>query len=644
MSAVAMNQIAEANEAAIARTSTSPTNHLGQNISFTTTRSQRWNPRSTVRADGRITNRIRTTRVEDSTGNNPDRGIYIKHFINIPMTDMELVLPEKKNPSFTPMDWVKFLISVVLGLVTLVGSLEMLKADIRVAIAILSGFMFQQNLTTYQNLITKSMYDKQLDSGKGTLLHLCDDVIQQEVKEVIISFFILMEQGKMPIDVLDNQRERLIKEEFDEECNYEVEDAVQKPEKLGIAARDSVGRIYCVPLKQANKTIEVSESKRLGFKHLMANQPAPGRPWLLRLASQARFEAPVQPPQPQPPAPQPTTQALARPPIAPPAGPTAPPPPPAATPAAPVTGARPPVGNNRDATDVIQSPVISSPTEGAPPPPLRLSEALWWPRRWRRHESARVPEAEGRGNAANACGLAAPCKVGGRGTGIDSPPFTIADEAFSLVIDPDTDGGGEDGDRCSSNAPPIAIPQDGGDGGAQSPSLAVSATATISSAASRGDDERHPNSSPVAGGQHDFFPDATGVAQTHSGARAKTCTSNRRQAPKGNGGGEEGREREQDEGDHPRREQRGSGHGLAGATLPLLRPSPGHKARRRSAEQGSSSGEGHGDAGEQQRAERQQFAAPRRLLQRRQPRGARHPLHPLPPPIQDPRQRRHLHA
>jgi hypothetical protein len=36
-------------------------------------------------------------------------------------------------------------------------------------------------MVTYQNLITKSMYDKQLDSGKGTLLHLCDDVIQQEV-------------------------------------------------------------------------------------------------------------------------------------------------------------------------------------------------------------------------------------------------------------------------------------------------------------------------------------------------------------------------------------------------------------------------------------------------------------------------------
>jgi hypothetical protein len=72
------------------------------------------------------------------------------------------------------------------------------------------------------------MYDKQLDSGKGTLLHLCDDVIQQEVlnhlalvnamcnmfcmchlfsqtpcqvKEVIVSYYILMEQGKATIQV-----------------------------------------------------------------------------------------------------------------------------------------------------------------------------------------------------------------------------------------------------------------------------------------------------------------------------------------------------------------------------------------------------------------------------------------------------------
>ncbi|KAL6533558.1 hypothetical protein OROMI_027670 [Orobanche minor] len=110
-------------------------------------------------------------------------------------------------------------------------------------------------MATYQNLITQSMYDKQLDSGRGTLLHLCDDVIQQEVKEVIISFFILMEQGKATMEDLDQQCEELIREEFGERCNFDVDDAVYKLEKLGIVSRDTVGRYQCVALKRANEII-----------------------------------------------------------------------------------------------------------------------------------------------------------------------------------------------------------------------------------------------------------------------------------------------------------------------------------------------------------------------------------------------------
>nr|XP_009593055.2 uncharacterized protein LOC104089787 [Nicotiana tomentosiformis] len=180
------------------------------------------------------------------------------------MADLEIVLPEKRNPSLTPMDWVKFLVSAIVGLVAVVGSLELPKADFWVIFAVLSTvigycaktyFTFQQNMATYQNLITQSMYDKQLDSGRGTLLHLCDDVIQQEVKEVIISFFILMEQGKATLQDLDLRCEELLKEEFGVSCNFDVDDAVQKLDKLGIVARDTIGRYYCVGLKRANEII-----------------------------------------------------------------------------------------------------------------------------------------------------------------------------------------------------------------------------------------------------------------------------------------------------------------------------------------------------------------------------------------------------
>ncbi|KAG8482416.1 hypothetical protein CXB51_024189 [Gossypium anomalum] len=198
---------------------------------------------------------------------NMDRGIYVKHFKNIPMADLEIVLPEKKNPGLTPMDWVKFLASAVVGLVTVFSSLQMPTADLWVIFAILSTvigycaktyFTFEANMATYQNLITQSMYDKQLDSGRGTLLHLCDDVIQQEVKEVIISFFILMEQGKATMQDLDLRCEELIKEEFGESCNFDVDDAVEKLEKLKIVSRDSIGRFYCVGLKRANEIIGVT--------------------------------------------------------------------------------------------------------------------------------------------------------------------------------------------------------------------------------------------------------------------------------------------------------------------------------------------------------------------------------------------------
>ncbi|XP_057491981.1 uncharacterized protein LOC130777593 [Actinidia eriantha] len=199
-----------------------------------------------------------------NTNANTERGIFVKHFKNIPMADMEIVLPEKRNQSLTPMDWVKFLSSSIVGLVAVVGSLDMPKADLWVIFAILSTvigycaktyFTFQQNMATYHNLITQSMYDKQLDSGKGTLLHLCDDVIQQEVKEVIISFFILMEQGKPTRHDIDLRAEELIKEEFGESCNFDVGDAVKKLEKLDIVARDTIGSYYCVGLKRANEII-----------------------------------------------------------------------------------------------------------------------------------------------------------------------------------------------------------------------------------------------------------------------------------------------------------------------------------------------------------------------------------------------------
>ncbi|CAL5372002.1 unnamed protein product [Camellia sinensis] len=61
---------------------------------------------------------------------------------------------------------------------------------------------------------------------------------------------------------LDLLCKELIKEEFGERCNFDVDDAAQKLEKLGIVALvilfsflDLIGRCYYVNLKRANEII-----------------------------------------------------------------------------------------------------------------------------------------------------------------------------------------------------------------------------------------------------------------------------------------------------------------------------------------------------------------------------------------------------
>ncbi|KAK9272815.1 hypothetical protein L1049_003193 [Liquidambar formosana] len=83
-------------------------------------------------------------------------------------------------------------------------------------------------------------------------------LLQFEDLMVIISYFVLMEQGEATRKDLDSRCELLIKEEFGESCNFDVDDAVQKLEKLSIVAPDTSGRYSCVGLNHANEIIGIT--------------------------------------------------------------------------------------------------------------------------------------------------------------------------------------------------------------------------------------------------------------------------------------------------------------------------------------------------------------------------------------------------
>ncbi|GAQ80344.1 hypothetical protein KFL_000520150 [Klebsormidium nitens] len=213
-----------------------------------------------------------------------DRAIYIKHFQNIPMADMELVLPEKRNPGLTPMDSVKMAVSAIAGAGALWHTLTADEVDFKVLVAIVTavgGYIFKVHTdyqiarNKYQSLLVKSMYDKSMDNGKSTLLHLCDDVIQQEVKEVILAYFVLMTRGKLSEEELDGCCEDLLENVFGEAVNFEVSDAIGKLEHLKLVSKDLDSRFSHQVLTEANLMLGPTYEELFGVeKEERANAPS----------------------------------------------------------------------------------------------------------------------------------------------------------------------------------------------------------------------------------------------------------------------------------------------------------------------------------------------------------------------------------
>eukprot|EP00897_Mesotaenium_endlicherianum_P006527 jgi/Mesen1/5902/ME000003S06933 len=201
-----------------------------------------------------------------------DRSIKIKHFRHIPMADMEIVLPEKKTPGLTPSDWIKFLITAVTGLIAFVGSMHFkLSFSVLGAIILaLVGYLakvygsWQESMKQYEEMIKNSMYDKQLDSNRGTLLHLCDDVLQQEVKETILAYFVLLKYGAADKEELDRRCETMMSDVYGEEVDFDVGDAVEKLERIGIVTPGEDGKLIAMPLKDALEEIGVTTDEMFG--------------------------------------------------------------------------------------------------------------------------------------------------------------------------------------------------------------------------------------------------------------------------------------------------------------------------------------------------------------------------------------------
>lgn len=194
--------------------------------------------------------------------------LYLRMFKDVPHVDMEMHLPEQGTK--VKMRWIdkaQIASPVVMGLPTLAFKLlsasfvnPLLLAPILIApvsAGVNSFFGFQRAKSKHLSTMIRSLYYLTLANNGSVLYRLIDSAEEEEYKETMLAYYFLWRASsrddgeEMNQAKLDALIEAFFRRFTDAELNFEVEDALCKLFRLGLARRNSHGIITATPIDQA---------------------------------------------------------------------------------------------------------------------------------------------------------------------------------------------------------------------------------------------------------------------------------------------------------------------------------------------------------------------------------------------------------
>ena len=195
-----------------------------------------------------------------------DGALNLKLFGNIPVPDMEMLLPNCKVKMRRIDQAVVFLpatISVVLAASKVLLSLTAIWSAIQFYTGlskdepIVSGgwglvaagsftllgitmgayTKYQKRRLEYANAHSRTLYFQTLDSESGAFLRVLDEAFEEEAKEAVLAYAFLLAHGPSTETALDERVEQWLRTKIGAPVDFEVDDALAKLARLGVATR-----------------------------------------------------------------------------------------------------------------------------------------------------------------------------------------------------------------------------------------------------------------------------------------------------------------------------------------------------------------------------------------------------------------------
>jgi hypothetical protein len=198
--------------------------------------------------------------------------VFIKLFKDVPKADLEMLLPGTRI-RMSLKDRIKIIMPTVSGLAVSIykafkGALLAAAAGLYGILAVIgvtcgygvrSFYGYLQTKQRYQLNLTESLYYQNLDNNAGVIARLLSEAEEQENREAVLAYFFLWRESKGPgmtAEQLDTRIEQFLHDCLGRPVDFEVDDALAKLLRLGLARETFANYYLPVPLAEALETLD----------------------------------------------------------------------------------------------------------------------------------------------------------------------------------------------------------------------------------------------------------------------------------------------------------------------------------------------------------------------------------------------------
>lgn len=193
--------------------------------------------------------------------------LHMKIFRRIPRSELQILFPNARI-RFTLFDrlWLWFgsggstvfaIVTAVLKFVAAITFISIYFVVFTVAGAI--GAIIRtissviNTRTRYMAKLAKSLYFHSIGSNQSVLTLLTDDAEEEDIIEAVITYALLLSHGHRGLDAVKSEAEKFLKDEFDVDCAFDIEDGCVHLRKLGLLVEDEHGQPRIRDLEDARE-------------------------------------------------------------------------------------------------------------------------------------------------------------------------------------------------------------------------------------------------------------------------------------------------------------------------------------------------------------------------------------------------------